>query len=92
MFDFYSAPFVPEVLGDEAAVAVMRFLFAAQETTTVQCIGRDLLFYVPRLDEFQEPLLVERPVTLVPFEGRENIRGRGEHGEMYVFNATDLFR
>jgi hypothetical protein len=89
MHDLDVAPFVFQVFGNEAAMAVVGLFFAAQEAASVQQVGRDRLLDPSRSDEVKELRLVQAPVAFALFEGVEDV-GRGlELGNVNVIDAAD---
>jgi hypothetical protein len=54
MLDFDIAPFVFQVLGDKAAMAMVRLFLAAKQTPSVQHLTRYLILNPARLHEIKE--------------------------------------
>ncbi len=65
MDDLDISPLVGQVFGDEAAVAVIRRLFAAKEAAVGHECSREVLFDFAFRDEFQKSPPVCIPVTAV---------------------------
>ena len=66
MHDLDVRPVLFEVLGNQAAVTMMRFLLTAQQATTVHNLARRVLD-VPRAHEIEKLPLIQGPITILSF-------------------------
>lgn len=92
MLDFDSAPFGLQIFGDQAAVAVVGLVFAAEEAPMVHNFAGDVFFDFTDMHEREEFPFVLCPVATVFSVGVEHLlRGR-EDGEVDVAGVEDVFK
>src|ERR1700683_1631491 len=84
------APSVLEVLSDEATVAIIGSVLAAQQATVLDDISGELVLNRPLLHKVQEPTLVERPVAAPFLVLVEHLLSRRQQGKMEVVDGADL--
>ena len=89
MMDFEVAPVFGEVFGDEAAVALVGFIFAAEEARVLEEFGLDVFFDGAFGHEVEEVLFVGVPAALFFFVLVKHGLGRGEDGKVEVVGAED---
>jgi hypothetical protein len=88
--DLEVAPALVQIFGDQAAVAVVGFFFAAEEATAGEFGGVDFFFDFAFGHEVEEGAFVDGPVAAVFFVGvEERLRGR-EEGLFDVIDAEDF--
>ena len=85
-----ATPPFPQILGDEAAVALVGLVFAAEQAAVVEQRGVQGFLDAALAHEVEEALLVGGPIDLgLPVGGEQHLRGR-EGRNVGVVHAADL--
>ena len=79
-----------EIFGDQASVAVVRFVLTAQQARAFDGCGIDPFFDFAFLHQVQERGFIDIPVALVFFVGIEDVLGGGEQRQVDVVDADNL--
>ena len=90
MNDLDVAPARLEVLGYEAAVAVVRLVFTAQETALGKDVPGNRLLDLTGTHQFEKLAFVDRPVSLVLPVAVEHVLRRRKGWLVYVIHVADL--
>jgi len=64
MLDLHIAPMFAKMFRDQSAMAVVRFVLAAQQTATIEQFGCNRLFNFPGREQFAKVALVGGPIAI----------------------------
>lgn len=92
VFDLDAAPTGVEVFGDQAAVAAVRLMLAAQQAAAVQKRARDRLCHPPLAHQVQEPRLVGVPIDAFLAVVAEQGLSGCEAWQVDVVDAAELIQ
>src|SRR5712672_1862554 len=73
MHDFDSAPFLRQILRDQAPMTMMRLVFTAQQAAVLKKVAPRGVFDFAGLHQANELVFVDRPSAFVFFERGQNV-------------------
>jgi hypothetical protein len=89
--DFYVAPLLLQVFGDQPAVALVRSFLTAEQAGALQLGLRKFILDVAGFHEIQKLDFVFGPDTLLPFVGVEHFFGGSEVRDVEIVDVADGF-